>query len=400
MSLLDFLSEGSAWEKFYTYKTGLVCARDYSEWLRNFIDERKYLPVSAAIESGAAFPLPKKAAISKLGKAKKRIVYTYPENENTVLKLLTWLMLRQYDALFAPNLYSFRPGRTAKDAVRYMIRSGKASSSWYYKVDISDYFNSIPVERMLPKLKEVLAEDVRLYEFLARLLSEENVIEHGTVHPETKGIMAGTPISSFLANLFLSDLDHAFQEEGKLYLRYSDDILVLGDTEADAKESAEKIRGYLSANGLRINPEKESFGAPEEGISFLGFYILGETVDIAPATVTKLKNKMRRKRDALARWKARKNVDGSRAAKAFIRIFNRKLLEDSEDHELTWSRWFFPTITTTRSLHEIDLYAQDCLRFLIGGKHTKARYNVRYEDLKELGYLSLVHEYYRHKAAE
>ena len=54
----------------------------------------------------------------------------------------------------------------------------------------------------------------------------------------------------------------------------------------------------------------------------------------------------------------------------------------------------FPVITTTKSLHEIDLYAQDLLRFLISGTHTKSRFNVRYEDLKALGYRSLVNEYY------
>ena len=70
------------------------------------------------------------------------------------------------------------------------------------------------------------------------------------------------------------------------------------------------------------------------------------------------------------------------------------LLESAGDNELTWSHWFFSVINTTESLHRIDLYAQDCLRVLISGKHTKARYNVRYEDLKRLGYRSLVHAYY------
>ena len=134
---------------------------------------------------------------------------------------------------------------------------------------------------------------------------------------------------------------------------------------------------------------------PDEGFTFLGFYVRGKVVDIAPATVQKLKNKMRRKRDSLARWKKRNETDGERAAKAFIRMFNRKLLENAADNDLTWSNWFFPTITTAASLHEIDLYAQDCIRYLVSGKHTKARFNVRYDDMKKLGYRSLVHEYYK-----
>ena len=79
---------------------------------------------------------------------------------------------------------------------------------------------------------------------------------------------------------------------------------------------------------------------------------------------------------------------------AFVRVFNRKLFENPVDNELTWAYWYFPVLTTDESLHELDRYAQDCLRFLMTGKHTKARFNARYADLKALGYRSLVHEYY------
>ena len=76
------------------------------------------------------------------------------------------------------------------------------------------------------------------------------------------------------------------------------------------------------------------------------------------------------------------------------------MLEVNDDSDLTWSLWFFPVITTPKSLHVIDLYAQDLLRYLISDTHTKSRYNVRYEELKAMGYRSLVHEYYLHKEKE
>ncbi|MGI6265067.1 MAG: hypothetical protein ACOYJY_06350 [Acutalibacteraceae bacterium] len=154
----------------------------------------------------------------------------------------------------------------------------------------------------------------------------------------------------------------------------------------------------LDAHSLEVNPAKENFGDPKDGFVFLGFACAGDKVDIAPATVKKLKQKMRRKRDALARWQQRNGFVGEKAAKAFVRIFNAKLLESPRDNELSWSHWFFPVINTTESLHAIDLYAQDCLRYLISKKHTKVRFNVRYADLKALGYRSLVNAYYDHMA--
>ena len=62
--------------------------------------------------------------------------------------------------------------------------------------------------------------------------------------------------------------------------------------------------------------------------------------------------------------------------------------------------WYFPVINTAESLGVIDRYAQDCLRFLLSGKRTKARFSVRYEDMKKLGYRNLVHEYYGYMGAE
>ena len=394
MSLLDKLSDGSVWEHFYEYKTSLACPKRFAAELRRFIDEKRYLPVCESIKAGDRFPVPEKSILIKPGSDKKRVVYTYPRSENTVLKLLTWLILRQYDGLFSRNLYSFRPGRTAKDAVRYLISRPSIHEMYSYKVDVHDYFNSVPVEQFLPMLKTALAEDEALYEFLARLLQEPYVSDNGTMIREPKGIMAGTPMSSFFANLYLSGLDRHFQEAGAIYARYSDDIIVFSPDEDGVQKQAEFIRSYLAGRSLEVNPAKESFARPGDGFVFLGFSCTKESVDVAPANIKKLKQKMRRKRDALDRWRKRKGLSGEKAAKGFIRIFNRKMFEPALDNELSWSHWFFSVINTAESLRVIDLYAQDCLRYLISGKHTKARYNVRYEDLKALGYRSLVNEYY------
>ena len=400
MPMLEMLRDPKFWNDFYEYKTHLACPKAFADELRGFIDSQGYLPVCRAIESGDAFPLPKKTVISKLSSQKKRTVYTYPDAENTVLKLLTYLLLRKYDGLFTDGLYSFRPGRSAKDAVRRLIRTPGIGRMWSYKVDIHDYFNSVPVEKLLPMLKEATSDDPQLYRFLSSLLNEPGVLDRGRRIEEKKGIMAGTPLSSFYANLYLSDLDCSFAKRGIPYSRYSDDIIVFAEDRAEAESYALEIKAFLDSMGLSVNPAKEHLSGPEEGWTFLGFSRKDGVTDIAEATVLKLKHKMRRKARALKRWADRNGHSGRDAAAAFIRVFNRKLLETSGDSELSWSYWFFPVITTVKSLQLIDSYAQDCLRYLISGTRTKARYNVRYEDLKALGYRSLVHEYYAFAEAE
>lgn len=397
MSLIDKLFDKSSWERFYQYKLGLRCSKRFKKELRDFIDNESYLTYKDAVLTLMGLPLPSKSIISKMSSQKKRTVYKYPYDFNMILKLLTYLTLRKYDYLYTPCLYSFRPGVCAKDAIMTICRSKDIRNMYSYKIDVSDYFNSIPVGKMCDALDNAITDDDRLLTFMKTLLSEERAISGDAEIKEQKGIMAGTPIASFYANLYLKDLDEYFKERGVLYARYSDDIIVFAREEKDIAEYKDVILGFLKDKGLTVNPDKEVYASPEDGFTFLGVEVKNGEIDIAPASVTKLKQKMRRKARALDRWYHREGLDGTKAAAAFIRIFNHKLLEVNEDSDLTWSLWFFPVITTAKSLHEIDLYAQELLRFLISGKHTKARFNVRYEDLKELGYISLVNEYYSFK---
>ena len=170
MNILSQLKEKRVWERFYRYKEEHFASRTVLAELRGFIDREEYLPVCECMDFGEAFPLPVRSVINKMNTKKRRVVYTYPPAENTVLKLLTWRLLRRYDDRFEENLWSFRPGRGAKDAVRELVRFPGIGEMYSYKADISNYFNSVDVERLLHMLEALTVEHPELYAFLRRLL--------------------------------------------------------------------------------------------------------------------------------------------------------------------------------------------------------------------------------------
>lgn len=397
MNLVEKLSDPLVWQSFYNYKAeGGHTAKSDLQALEKFIAEKGYLADAKVIGEGGCFAPPTKKYISKKSTSKKRIVYTYSKEENYLLKLLTWLLSGQYDSIFADNLYSFRRNQSAKHAIRALTRIPHIDRMWAYKVDVSNYFNSIPISRLLPILEQTLTEEPAIFAFLKGLLQNRQVRERGQLVEEDKGIMAGTPISTFLANLYLSGMDHRFAKRQKIYARYSDDIIVFAPTKEELDAEMVEIRSCLQEAGLSINSDKESITAPGEMWTFLGVsYHKGE-VDVAPVSLEKLKAKMRRKTRALARWQAEKGLQGIHAAKAFVRVMNRKLLDNDSEHELTWVRWYFPLINTAGSLAVIDSYSQECIRYLATGKRTKGRFDFRYEQMKEIGYVSLVNCYYKH----
>ena len=398
MSMLEMLSDPAVWEDYLQYKLENHHLTKWEEAdLRKLIDGKEYLPAAEDLLQGGCFSVPEKKQIQKIETQKKRIVYVFPREENHLLKLLSFLMIRRYDAVFEDNLYSFRVRFGVSRAVQKILSRRDLPALWVYKADIHNYFNSIDPERMLRKLRPVLSDEPALFSVFSKMLTDRRVLSDGEIIEEDKGVMAGSPVAVFFANLYLSELDRYFASQEVLYARYSDDIIVFADTEEKREAAAGKIAEVLSENGLTVNEEKEFRFSPGEKWTFLGFSYENGVVDVSPVSAEKLKGKMRRKARAIKRWQIRKNATGENAATAFIRSMNRKFFDADSSHELTWTRWYFPLITTDKTLTELDHYMQYWVRFLITGHHRKSNYRIRYDELKKQGYISLVHSYYEWK---
>ncbi len=399
MTIWEQLFLPEYWQEFLNYKLNKqhLSGREQEE-LAEYIEQKKYLQVLSSFSENAPDPpLPIKKEVNKSGVAKKRVVYSFPNDFNMVLKLLTYLLFR-YDHLFAPNCYAFRRQYGVRDAVHCLRRTKDLHKKYCLKVDISNYFNSIDVPLLLEKLRFLEPQDSAVYNFLVHLLTVDKAIyeEDGRqqILTEKRGAMAGTPISPFLANVYLMEMDHAFEKEGALYFRYSDDILLFADTEAELAKLQERLYSYIETHKLALNPSKVHFSKPGEGFDFLGFSFKDYQVDLSRVTIQKMKDKIKRKAHALRRWQHKKELSGDRAAKGFIKAMNRKFYDKGDGTEFSWSRWFFPCLTTDEGLKEIDAYMQQYIRYCVTGRHYKGNYRTTYEQMKEWGYRSLVHEYY------
>lgn len=393
MGILEELASQQVWEEFLAYRLrkGRFNWHSFDEADR-IVEHESYLPMVQHLLQGGQLGLPQKKVLNKMGSSKKRIVYSFSPEEMTVLKVLAYRLYR-YDDAFAPGCYAFRRGLSATDALLRLKRQVRGKALWAYKLDIHDYFNSIPVDRLLPQLETLLADDKPLYRFFETLLREERVVQGGAVIRERHGVLAGTPTAPFLADVYLSALDHHFADAGIPYARYSDDIILFAPDRETLERHKAFVLQYIAEAQLLVNPEKERMYAPEEPYEFLGFSCRDDAVDIASGSLRKMKGKIRRKTRALLRWKKRKGIPPEQAMARLIRYFNRKFFE-GEDRTLTWARWYFPVLTRVEGLREIDHYLQQNLRVLATGCHNGANYRIGYDTLKQLGYRSLVHEYY------
>ena len=395
MEIIEKLLIHEEWLRFLEYKIqGGHLPREEEQRLTEFVNNKEYLTVAQKLNDGGFFSLPEAVQLNKRFSEKKRTVFIFPEEENFVQKMIAYQLLN-YDYLFCGNLYSFRRDMGVKKAVSRLVFAKNINKMYSYKLDISDYFNSVNSSLLLPKLKTALEDDGKLYAVIENMLTNEFALVEGEKVKIKKGVLAGSPISGFSANFFITELDEYFENNGVLYARYSDDIIFFAESEEELAEYINYTLEFLHNAGLSVNEKKVVFTKPEEEWNFLGFKYDNGTIDISEASKKKLKKKMKRKARALVRWKKRKNADADRAVRAFIKYFDRKFYNNYANNEITWCRWYFPIITTKNGLKEIDEYMQQCIRYIATEKHNKTQYNYTYKKMKEAGYTTLVNNYYK-----
>ena len=358
-------------------------------------DKNDILIRATEIVSGEYTPsLPEKVLISKLGTPKKRVIYVYNDLDRIALKLVQHVLSLRYDR-FMPCCLAFRPGFSIQAAFRNVLRRYAPEYSCV-RTDISDFFNSIDVDRMATLIRSLLSEDEPLSSVVERMLLDPNVIAEGHVlREQKKGVMAGMPLAPFLANLFLDGFDRQAVQWAPIYLRYSDDLIFFCRPE-DAKSLLDMVRSELGALGLEINEDKTHISSPGESWSFLGLSYENGQVDLSEGAIEKMKGKISRAARKLYRWRVSKNASTERAARALIRKFQFKFYgTGKKDDELTWCKWYFPLLTCHYGLSQIDLYMQQWIRYLSSGRHCKKNFRqVTYDKMKEWGYIPLKSAYY------
>ena len=95
MNVIDKLTRHEIWTSFFDEKmSSKSMNKRQLEDLSSFIHNREYLGVVDRIRNKEEFMPPLKKLVSKQYSPKKRVVYSFSREENYVLKLLTYLLIR------------------------------------------------------------------------------------------------------------------------------------------------------------------------------------------------------------------------------------------------------------------------------------------------------------------
>lgn len=99
-------------------------------------------------------------------------------------------------------------------------------NSWIASTDIVAFYDTIDHERLLNLIRQYCGKDDRLESLFRQCLSKWSA--HNASSTMGRGIPQGSNGSDFLANLYLYEIDCKLISSGYHYIRYVDDVRILG----------------------------------------------------------------------------------------------------------------------------------------------------------------------------
>lgn len=264
-----------------------------------------------------------------------------------------------FDIDFSPFSFGFRPGMGCKGALRRVNTLLKEGYFYVVDADIQSYFDTIPHEQLMNRVKEKIS-DGRVLDLLESFL-QTDIFDGLKYWDAIEGTPQGGIISPLLANIYLDPFDHKMSEAGFEIVRYADDFLIMCKSKESAKRALRKTRRWMKSNGLKLHPEKTRIADMTEKcgyFEFLGYHF-----------------ERGRRSNVIKRWPRKRSM---KKCKDAIRKKTRRCNKDSIEQIIINLRpnlvgWFqYFKHSTLSSMIEVDQFARRRLRSIIA-KHKRKR---------------------------
>jgi len=199
-----------------------------------------------------------------------------PERFSQVVQMAVKIVIEPlFDADFMPCSFGFRPKKTPRMALKAIVDSVNEGYFHVVDVDLQSYFDTIDHE-LLMRLVERRVGDVLILR-LIRAWLKAGVMEEGRVTHPDRGSPQGGVISPLLSNIFLHEVDRQWcRSDGVAtgvvrLVRYADDMVLLTQTEQQARTAWVQLQREFTELHLTVNQEKSRLTTLQAGFAFLGF---------------------------------------------------------------------------------------------------------------------------------
>lgn len=333
--------------------------------------------VYCAIKDGTYQIMPPREQLIPKDNGDFRTVYICSDIDRVVLTIINNLLFELCPEMIHKNCKSYQKGLSTQKTVKEVVRNiqNMKSNTIGLKVDLTKYFDSVPIrfiDEMFDKVEEKLGKS-KVIDMLRKFYHqnlcfdlEGNLVEHYF------SLGQGVATASWLANAILYNIDEEISKMNVYYVRYSDDLLLIGK---DWQKAEVTLRELLAEKELVLNPKKVEVLKKDKFFKFLGFSIRGNEISLS-------KDRIKTFQKEIENRTIKSNFSYQKAINQVMKY----LYGDMRDNGYSWSTACLTTINVKEDIQTMNNFVMDCLRAVKTGK--KKLYGLGYEPNKKIGVIT------------
>lgn len=354
--ILQMFFDFDRWTKAIEKGVGKDIRKDQ---LIRLADENTRLSMADAMMQGKYEISPPHTAQIPKDNGEFRTVYVNEPIDRVVLSIANDLLFDLMPEMIHPSCKSYQTGIGCGKVVREVsdrITNSAGDGYLGWKSDLSKYFDSVPISYIDHAFDRVeakhgpsaLVDVLRKYYHSDLYFDEHNVLQH-----KYQSLKQGCAVASWLANVLLYDLDEELSRMRGFYVRYSDDMLFIGE---DYEKAMSVLRQRLDAMSMRLNPKKVEYLTADRWFKFLGFSIKGNMISLSSSRIKTFQKEVER------RTVRRRDTTLTKAVGAV----NRYLYKG--DGEFSWATQILGVCNVRKDIDELNKFVMDCLRAVSTGR--------------------------------
>nr|DAI76495.1 MAG TPA: reverse transcriptase [Caudoviricetes sp.] len=316
-------------------------------------DENTRLQIADAMLKGKYEISPPHTAQIPKGDGEFRTVYVNEPIDRVILSIANDLLFDLMPDMVHNSCKSYQRGigcgRVVTE-ISHKVVDATDNGFLGWKSDLSKYFDTVPlqyIDKAFDAVEarhghSVLIDVLRKYYHSDMYFDEDNNLQR-----QYQSLKQGCAVASWLADVLLYAIDEELSQMSGYYVRYSDDMLYIGD---DYQKAMCILEQRLQEKTMKLNPKKVGYLTADIWIKFLGFSVKGSMISLSSGHIKTFQSEIEKRT-------IRK--PGITLAKAVAAV-NRYLYKG--DGEFSWATSVLPVCNVRKDINELNKFVMDCLR--------------------------------------
>lgn len=194
-----------------------------------------------------------------------------------------------FNKTFLDCSYAYREGKGPVKAIKrveHILHTHHIR--WVTTMDIDNFFDTMDHDIFIGEFTKKVAEP-EILQLVHLWLKAGCISARGDWIEPYDGIAQGAVVSPLFSNIYLHPLDCFAIGNNCLYVRYSDNLIVLSETKETLYLWYEQLKSFLEDRlRLRLNEDPYPFKDKERGFVFLGIFFQNDVRQISTAKETNI----------------------------------------------------------------------------------------------------------------